>query len=171
VLFDPLVPAEMFDELSRVTLNRDVAILLTYNGHERSSGEITERFTATVYAPAVSRSPLSIPSTPFSVGDTLPGEVAVQTGFYPNEATFWIEGHRALVAGDILLGGGDPGVRTPPESWLAPRLSSDDLKRGLRPLLALPIELLLLAHGDPVTAHVRQRLAAALAVAEDESEV
>lgn len=163
VLFDPLASRTTLGELSVLAADRDVVVYLTYNGHERSSAEIARTFGATVYAPEISRAPLSVASTPYRVGDSLPGGVVVTTGFYPNEATFWVERPRALVAGDVLLGGGEHGVRTPPDSWLAPGVSSNDVRLGLRPLLELSIELLLLTHGRPITRDAHGRLERALA--------
>jgi hypothetical protein len=64
VLFGPLVSRATFDELSVLAADRDVVVFLTYNGHERSSPEIAQRFAATVYAPEVSCAPLSGASTP-----------------------------------------------------------------------------------------------------------
>src|SRR5262249_54896458 len=52
----------------RFAADRDVVISQTYNGHEPSSPEIAQKFGARVYAPEVSRAPLSVASAPFNVG-------------------------------------------------------------------------------------------------------
>jgi hypothetical protein len=77
-------------------------------------------------------------------GDDLPPAVTAQPGFYPGERTLWIPAHNALIAGDSLPDGG-----AMPDRWLGdtPR---DEYKAKLRPLLDLPVELLLPTHGDPV---------------------
>jgi glyoxylase-like metal-dependent hydrolase (beta-lactamase superfamily II) len=76
---------------------------------------------------------------------------------------FWIDEHRALVPGDVLLGAADGGVRRCPDSWLPEGTTGEDLRRSLRPLLDLPIELVLVSHGRPVLANGRDVLAAGLA--------
>ena len=67
------------------------------------------------------------------------------------------------MAGDILLGASAGGVRVCPDSWLGP-WSREDVRAQLRPLLDLPIERILPAHGAPVLVDGRDALAAALDV-------
>jgi hypothetical protein len=65
----------------------------------------------------------------------------------------WIEEHGALVPGDRIMGDRSGGLRTCPESWLyylRPRIGLDDLRRALEPVLDLPVEMVLVSHGDPV---------------------
>jgi glyoxylase-like metal-dependent hydrolase (beta-lactamase superfamily II) len=66
----------------------------------------------------------------------------------------------ALVFGDSLIAG--PRVS---ETWVEEGASVEDYKETLRPLVDLPVELLLLTHGPPVVSDARSRLAAALASA------
>ena len=55
----------------------------------------------------------------------------------------------------MLLGAGakpratDEPLRLCPERWLGSR-SHEDLKESLRPLLELPVEQVLVSHGEPV---------------------
>jgi hypothetical protein len=49
-----------------------------------------------------------------------------------------------------------------PESWLPPKSGHTELAASLRPLLDLPVERVLVSHGDPVLAGGRDALAAAL---------
>jgi hypothetical protein len=81
-----------------------------------------------------------------------------------DETVIWLPGPRALVAGDRLIGRVGGGVRVCPQSWLdyLPELTVADLRRALRPLLELPVELLLVSHGEPVLGDGRAALAAAL---------
>jgi hypothetical protein len=65
----------------------------------------------------------------------------------------WLPGPRALVPGDRLLGDDRGGLRMCPSGWLRylqPGLTEDELREALRPLLDLPIELVLVSHGEPV---------------------
>jgi hypothetical protein len=57
--------------------------------------------------------------------------------------------HRALVAGDVLLGAAE-GARLCPPSWLGGGRTYSDIRAALAPVLELPVELLLLTHGEPV---------------------
>jgi hypothetical protein len=65
----------------------------------------------------------------------------------------WLRGPRALVPGDRLLGDDRGGLCMCPPGWLRylqPGLTEDELREALRPLLELPIELVLVSHGEPV---------------------
>ena len=68
------------------------------------------------------------------------------------EALFFLEPHRALVAGDLLVGV-DGGVELP-VSWFPKgeqEWADQQLKPELRERLgALPVELVLVSHGEPV---------------------
>ncbi len=148
VLIDPLVPASPERERFLEALDRDVerrglsvAILLTCEWHARSADELAERYGASREAP------------PDVTAHELP-EI--------DERIWWIPEHRALVPGDVLLGGGD-GVRVCPDSWLGERSSHDSIRAALRPVLDLPAERILVSHGSPVLAGGHAALAAALA--------
>jgi hypothetical protein len=80
------------------------------------------------------------------------------------EALFFLEPHRALVAGDLLIGS-DGGIELPVK-WF-PAAEQDwarrELKADLRSrLLDLPIELVLVSHGEPVLRDGKAALAQAL---------
>src|SRR5437667_167472 len=77
------------------------------------------------------------------------------------ETILWIAEHGALVFGDVVLGAEGGGVRLCPESWLEGGTHAQ-LKAALRPLLDLPVERLLVSHGEPVLAGGRDALARAL---------
>jgi hypothetical protein len=149
VLFDPMAPP---DEVIDLADGRPVSIVLTTHWHQRSSVDLAVGVGATVHAPAEKIAEVEAPALPYRLGDTLPGEVEPQVGGYPEEATLWIPAYRALVVGDVFLHG-EGGFRVQPDSWIA--LMEDGLKPAalrerLRPLLELPVELLLPTHGDPV---------------------
>jgi glyoxylase-like metal-dependent hydrolase (beta-lactamase superfamily II) len=158
VLFDPLVDASTVEMLAG---GRPVVVLLTCHWHRRSSEELAGRLGATVHAPAASVADVGFPCLAYELGDDLPGDVEPQVGGYPNEATLWIRGHAALVAGDVFLGGGR-GFRVQPDSWLPDDLTPLALRERLRPLLELPVELLLPTHGHPVRDDARGALRRAL---------
>jgi glyoxylase-like metal-dependent hydrolase (beta-lactamase superfamily II) len=78
------------------------------------------------------------------------------------ETMYWLPEQRALVSGDIFLGDGEGGVRICSQSWLGD-VSHRELKLALAGLLDLPVELVLVAHGEPVLENGLAALAAALA--------
>jgi hypothetical protein len=79
------------------------------------------------------------------------------------ETVFWLPGPRALVPGDRILGAARGGLRMCPESWLHRGMTETKLKELLRPLLELPIEHVLVSHGEPVIGNGARALAKALA--------
>ena len=173
LLVDPLVPV---DEAERFwqALDRDVGraggsvhVLLTVFWHVRSAAEVAERYDARTWVPATARAPVTrrgvTVTDPFRPGDDLPGGIEAFPTARSNEVVYWIPRHAALVPGDVLLGADGGGVRMCPRSWLPDSKSLDDLAGSLRPLLELPIERILVSHGDPVLRAGRAALAAALA--------
>ena len=82
-----------------------------------------------------------------------------------DETMVWLEAPRALVPGDRLLGDDAGGLRICPESWLRylPQPPSlDDLRAALRPLLDLPVELVLASHWEPVLRDGREAIRRAI---------
>jgi glyoxylase-like metal-dependent hydrolase (beta-lactamase superfamily II) len=158
VLVDPLVPADE-EERFWTALDRDVErvghpvyVLLTVHWHERSVEAVLERYKATLWRPE-------------EKVDLPPGvQAIVVEGADWKEAMFFLEPHRALVVGDLLIGS-DGGVELPIK-WF-PVAEQDwarkELKEDLRArLLPLPIELVLISHGEPVLADGHAALAQAL---------
>jgi len=156
VLVDPLAPPPEIDELAA---GREVAVVLTVLDHRRSTADCVIRFGANVHAPHVAVARLS-PATGYAVGDALPGGLLAQTAFWPNEATLWSSAHGALFTGDVLLN--EHGLSILPDDWLAGAATPDEVRAGLRPLLDLPVELVLPTHGAPVVAGAHAQLEAAL---------
>jgi hypothetical protein len=152
VLFDPLVPDDDADRFWRA-LDDDVRhhgspqILLTVYWHARSAQRIAERYEG---------------ARVLTVGDKPPAGIEAWPTAEPEEVVFWIPSHRALVAGDVLLGTEDGGVRLVPAAWLREGTTREQVRDALVPLLDLPVELVLLTHGEPVRANAQAALAAAL---------
>lgn len=171
VLIDPLVPPEDADRFW-AALDRDVEragrpvhVLITVFWHGRSAREIAERYDAEIWAHEhvlEERRREVEPSRTFAFGDDLPGGVQARDAVRFDEAILWIPEHRALVFGDVVLGSEDGGVRLCPESWLR-KGGHPELKEALRPLLDLPVERLLVSHGEPILEHGRDELARVLA--------
>ena len=177
VLVDPLVPTDEPDrDRFWRALDRDVEhagrpvhVLVTLFWHTRSSGEVVERYGARLWAPRGGRAPIErragTVTDVYRPGDELPGGVVAYPAPRRTEVLFWIPAHGAVVPGDTLLGDGAGGVRLCPESWSSAGRGHHHLRETLRPLLELPIERILVSHGDPVFTNGREALARALAPA------
>jgi glyoxylase-like metal-dependent hydrolase (beta-lactamase superfamily II) len=77
----------------------------------------------------------------------------------------WLAEPRALVPGDRLLGADGGGLRLSPDSWLRylpSGMRARQLREALRPLLDLPVERVLVSHGEPVLRGGREAIARAL---------
>lgn len=72
--------------------------------------------------------------------------------------------HRALVPADVIDGSPGGGLCLSPDSWLAEGVSAEAQRDALLPLLDLPVELVLVSHGEPVLSDGHAALAQALAV-------
>lgn len=143
---DPIVPAGE-DERFWSALDRDVEglglpvrVLLTVHWHERSVAAVLDRYDATLWRPE-------------EKGE-LPAGVRAEVvkGADWVEAMFFLEPHRALVTGDLLIGK-NGGIELPIE-WF-PKAEREWAERELKPELrqrlgALPIELVVVSHGEPV---------------------
>jgi len=174
VLIDPLLPAEPSDAARFwAALDRDVSrlalpvhVYITVFWHARSAGEIVRRYDGTLHAPSRARAAnekrTGVTPSVFKPGDCLPGGVESLPTGRSTEVAYWIPSHRAIVPGDVLLGTDNGGLRLCPASWLPPSVTHATLRAALRPLLDLPVERVLVSHGDPVTTHARERLLEAL---------
>jgi glyoxylase-like metal-dependent hydrolase (beta-lactamase superfamily II) len=167
VLIDPLVPTEAREHFLE-SLDRDVerarrpvAILLTCPWHARSAGELAERYGATVSVHGDDpRQPLA-GARQYDFGDTLPGGVTSFDAHFHGEALLWIPPHGTLVAGDVLSVP-ESGLRVAPDEWLQPEERGGRMRESLGFLLELPVERVLVGHGEPVLANARAALERAL---------
>ena len=170
LLFDPLgVPGE----IEELAAGRETAIVLTCPWHERDTQSLVERLSVPVFAPApetredlmekFGRTAEEIPhGSPdlawlkaadtlekywISAGDRLPVGVEACLGKDPKDLVLWIESQRAVIAGDSLVDFGqglEINVR-----WLRGGVTREEVAQEMRPLLELPVELVLPTHGTP----------------------
>jgi hypothetical protein len=154
VLVDPLVPEDRvdlqtaLDDLVR-RHEQQVVILTTLQFHRRNREELAARYDA-----STSRAKKVLPEGVETVQIRGAGETMV-----------WLPEHGALVPGDRLLGGDSGGLRLCPESWLRylpSKMTQTQLRKALRPLLDLPVEMVLVSHGEPVLSSGREALVRAL---------
>jgi hypothetical protein len=146
LFIDPLLPADgktfwqWADDCCR---GRAVAVLTTVGFHSRSRDAVIERYGAASYGPDADAETEQI----------LPGGVQTFAIAPLGETVVWISSQRTLVIGDALVGVAGGGLRVCPDSWLdyAPEpITPVELRDYLRPLLELPVERVLVAHGEPV---------------------
>jgi glyoxylase-like metal-dependent hydrolase (beta-lactamase superfamily II) len=173
VLIDPLVPPEarehFLDSLDRDVerARRPIAILLTCPWHGRSAGELAERYGAGIWMHGEDpRQPLE-GARQFEFGDTLLGGVKPFDAHFHGEALFWVPSHRTLVAGDVLSAP-SASLRLAPDEWLAPEERGGRMRESLRFLLDLPVERVLVGHGEPVLVDAREALEHAFQAASSE---
>lgn len=145
VLFDPLA---LPDELGELAARRETAIVLTCPWHARDAASLSERLAAPLYVPPPDEGdPDPLGAQVFGAGDRLPIGVEAFPGMEPNDLVLWVEGVRALVVGDTLIDRG-AGLEFPAD-WANKGVEPARILEGLRPLLALPVELVLPTHGVP----------------------
>jgi hypothetical protein len=149
VLIDPLVPAGEEDDFHR-HLDADVerrglpvVILLTAKWHRRSTDELAARYGA-------------------RIGGALPAgveELAIE-GSDERHVAYFIRPHAALVVAEVFQ------VDIDGELFLcrSPALKRpDELEASLDRIMELPVERLLVSHGEPVLEDAKAWMAEALA--------
>jgi hypothetical protein len=147
VLIDPLVPAGEEDAFIRhvdADVERrglPVAILLTAEWHRRSADELAPRYGA-------------------RIGGALPAGVEELPilGADERQVAYFIRPHAALVVAEVFQ------VDVGGELFLcrSPALERpDEYEASVDRLLALPVERLLVSHGEPVLEDAKTRMAAA----------
>ena len=184
ILFDPLAPVYDTEDWDRFweALDRDVerigkpvAVLLGNYFHQRSAQWILDRYRlrpgAEIWASAHARGHVQCElSKTIPPADALPGGVKGYEidGLEKSEMVYYLPYHQALIVADALIGIGGGKVRVPPLRWAenTPEGKASyekEFRPGLRRLLDLPIEMLLVSHGEPVLANGRAALSEALA--------
>ena len=166
VLIDPLVPRGEEDEFWQALdadverLGRPVRVLLTTPWHDRDTTLVVKRYGADVWAhpEALWKNDPVLTTT-----DEVPAgvEVFLPDGNEEGQAFFFIREHRTLVTGDMFSGtGGRFHVYISPEEP-----NPEAFLAWLPRLLELPIERVLIAHGEPVlsdgVARIREALESA----------
>lgn len=152
LLFDPLgVPREIEELAAR----RRPVVVLTAPWHERDAQSLVERLGAPVFVARPDEGSSDVAwlegdgpheAHAISAGDRLDFGAEAFPGRQPNDLVLWIEDRRAVVSGDTLVDFGH-GLHIAEEwLWGVPR---EQVVEGLRPLLDLPVELVLPTHGPP----------------------
>ena len=172
LLFDPLAVPQALLELAT---ERTPVIVLTAPWHERDTRTLSESLDSPVFTPApdtaedlvrkygitleqagtgspdfawlVTGQRAPADAHMYAAGDRLPVGIEVFPGRAHNDLVLWIESRRVVIAGDTLADYGR-GLQIPPQA-LTREATREQVAHGLRPLLQLPVELVLPAHGPP----------------------
>lgn len=168
LLFDPLAVPIGLLALAR---EREPLIVLTAPWHERDAQALVEHLNAAVFAPppdtaqdlidkyAITAEQAGDGSPDlawlrsrdanaywYAAGDRLAIGVEAYAGREHNDLILWIEHARAVVAGDSLA---DFGTGLVINERPRGGMTREQIVNQLRPLLELPVELVLPAHGAP----------------------
>jgi metallo-beta-lactamase superfamily protein len=162
VVIDPLASPEILDRLQEN--GPPTAVLLTNRHHYRSSGELAERFGATVRCSRAGLHEFTHGEQvePFDFGDELPGGIVVHEvgAICPDESALHIPRRRALALADgaVRMEPGGPLAFVPDQFMDDPEGTKEGLRESYRRLAELDFEHLLLAHGDPIVGDGREAL-------------
>jgi glyoxylase-like metal-dependent hydrolase (beta-lactamase superfamily II) len=170
LLFDPLAPPA---ELLERAAERETAVVLTAPWHERDTRSLVERLGLPVHTPLPETAEVLIEkygitaeqagdgspdlawlvkegkgeARVYSPGDGEPAGIRAFSGREPEDMVLWIESTRTVISGDSLVDFGK-GLEIPLQ-WLRQDVTREQVAEALRPLLELPVELVLPAHGTP----------------------
>jgi hypothetical protein len=169
LLFDPLaVPSEIVE----LAADREPVVVLTAPWHERDTQSLVERLGVPVFVPPPDTAADLVRKygiTPdqaaggspdiawllagdggeahlYAAGDRLAIGIEAFPGRYHNDLVLWIESVEAVIPGDTLV---DFGRGLEINEWLRGGVTREQVAEGLRPLLGLPVEVVLPAHGAP----------------------
>jgi hypothetical protein len=166
VLVDPLVAPGDWAELDEHLAGRPPHVLITLFWHTRSAGAVAGRYPGTVLWAHERAAPLvqerGVEARTFAASTALPGRIEhVEVG-RAYEVAYYLRDRRALLVGDAFLGTPDGGARLFPATWLLGDYEA--VRAGLQEALSrLPIDHLLLTHGEPVLERGGTALTRALA--------
>lgn len=156
-IFDPILPSDGREDflrwLDERVAGRPVSVLTTIRWHRRDREQVAERYSA---------------NTP-RAWNAVPAGVEPRPLRGAGETMYWLPAVASLIAGDRLLGDDAGGLRVCPESWLT-RVQVDraGLAHLMLALLQLPIERVIVSHGDPVLHDGRAALARAIEQARED---
>ena len=153
VLIDPFLPPDgAFD-----AHGKPVRVLLTQGAHYRGTADFVESYGASVWTPpraAWKKSP-----NPATTDELPRGVEAIELDGEPQQVVFFISEHETLVSGDVLSGtGGRLHV-------FVDEADPERLLPSLDALGDLPIERVIIPHGDLILSDGAARIRAAVAEA------
>lgn len=158
----PLAPEALKSLFAEASLP-PAAILLTSGNHQRWSVELGNQFSLPIYAPVGAGEEI-IAAHFYEPGDDVVGLRSIALpGFGPGETAFWHEERKILILGDVLTNAGEEGLLILPKKYCTDhRLAMKTLSH----LKNFSPEILVTAHGLPITNHAGMRLANACALSQ-----
>jgi len=153
VLIDPFLPPD--DDFD--PHGKPVRVLLTQGAHYRGTADFVERYAASVWTPprAVWR---KIPN-PATTSELPSGVEAIELDGEPQQVVFFIPEHATLVSGDVLAG------RDGRVHIFLDEADLELLLPSLDALAELPIERVIIPHGDLIHLDGAARIGEAVAEA------
>ena len=164
VLIDPLLDGGDWSALDALAEQHGGvrAVLVTVRWHHRDAGAAAERYGAALYAPEMGKEREDLTAATRLDQDTDPGG-GIRALVVPQaqEAVLWLEAAGTLVAGDVLLAR-DGRLSVCPDDWLDDPAHAEPTRESLRRALELPLEAVVVSHGEPPLFEGREPLEAAL---------
>jgi hypothetical protein len=164
VLIDAMVPTEGLEWFSEHGPPEHV--LASNRHHDRDAWRFREQFGCQVHCISNGLHELAGrgPVEPFEFGDELPGGVMAHAvdAICPDETALHIPAHRALACADgVVRWAGNDELSFVPDRFMdEPAQTKASLRGAYKRLLELDFELLLLAHGEPLTSGGKEALRA-----------
>jgi glyoxylase-like metal-dependent hydrolase (beta-lactamase superfamily II) len=154
IFIDPIPLSDAaLEALVAESFSSPAAVVLTSGNHQRESLALAKRFGIPVFAPEDAGDDI-IADKRFRSGDPVAGmESIAQPGFGPGETALLHEG--VLIFGDALINLEPEGLRLLPEKYREDKKLS---LRSLEVLRKLKPQMLLFAHGHPITQNAASRL-------------
>jgi glyoxylase-like metal-dependent hydrolase (beta-lactamase superfamily II) len=145
-LVDPfLPPQDDFDPNGK-----RVVVLLTQPAHYRGTDDFVERYGASVWVPP--RAAWRKRPNPSTARELPAGVEAIELDGEPQQVLYFFPEHGTLVSGDVLSGTGGHLHVFVDEAEREPLLAS------LERVAALPIEQVIIPHGEPILADGADRI-------------
>ena len=174
LLVDPLLPedddAPVLEALDRLARGRSVHVLITIGYHARSGEPLAERYDGGLWGPRNVAARLRDTSRlrELEPGAPGPGGATAYAIGRPrrSERPLWLPSHRAIAFGDAVVSTPEGELRMWCHEEIDERRARFYRERfapTLSPLAELPVEHVLVTHGEPVLEHGAAALRTALA--------
>jgi hypothetical protein len=161
LLIDPIVPEQdadpVLDLLDRLAEGRAASSLITIGYHVRSAEELAKRYEGRIYGPQTCAKRLKDTKLLADFAPDIEGPAGTRTyGIGKprrSERPIWVPSHGVLAFGDALVANPEGELRIWTTDPLDDKVRSfyrDRFAPTLDPLLELPVEHVLVTHGEPL---------------------